>query len=132
MPVMIILRTINLAGEKEKLVDAWRRNKRMDRMTSASRTWHSYKRLERKKRRIMEAFADLKMVECSTEAVPQLFFIIVFIIESVQTEDGMRSGLGLVKDNSKYTIVFLVFSLLQTYATIVMAIIGAVRIRKSG
>ena len=43
-----------------------------------------------------------------------------------------RSGLGLVKDESTFTTVFLVLSMVQSYATIVMAIIGAVRMRKSG
>ena len=38
----------------------------------------------------------------------------------------------MVKDDSAYTYIFLFLSLLQTYTTIVMAIIGAVKIRKSG
>ena len=130
MPVVIILRAVNLMGKKERLVDAWRRNRRMAKMTSVSRSWHSYRRLESERRRIMEAFADLKMVECSTEAVPQLFFLIVFTIASTEYRD--ETGLGLVKDESDDTYTFLVLSMIQSYVTIVMAIVGAVKIRKSG
>ena len=126
--MVIILKAVRLAGEMERLVDAWRRDRRMGRMTSVSRAWHTYRKLESDRRKILVAFADLKSVESSAEAVPQLFFLIIFTI--VSTVEG--SGLGLVKDESTFTTVFLVLSMVQSYATIVMAIIGAVRMRKSG
>ena len=76
--VVIILKAVSVMGEKERLVDSWRRSRRMARRTSVSRAWHSYRRLEKERRGIMEAFADVKMVECSTEAVPQLLILIFF------------------------------------------------------
>ena len=79
MAVVIVLRAVNLKGQKNKLVDLWRKNKRMARATSVSGAWQSYRRLEDEKKKLLEAFADLKMVECSLEAAPQLFFLIVFI-----------------------------------------------------
>ena len=134
IPVVIILKALHLEAEKEHLVNTWRRNKRMARTTSVSRSWHSYRRLEMERRGILEAFADLKMVECSTEAIPQLFFLIILTFSSVEHSEG--TGLSLLQDGEHHqediSYIFLVVSLLQTITTIFMAITGALRIRKSG
>ena len=72
MPVFVILRALRLSSEKRKLEAEWRRNQE-----SICKTYLRYNKLNRKKRKVMTALADMKMVEVSTEAVPQLYILIV-------------------------------------------------------
>ena len=78
----------------------------------------------------MQAYSDLKMVECSTEAVPQFFYLVIFTAASVLLP--RTSGLGLVKEDSFQEWTFVAVSLLLTYHAIISAILGAMDIRKDG
>ena len=74
----------------------------------------------------MKALADMKMVEVSTEAVPQLFILIILIMYSSLP----GSCFGLWEGNDPLTITFLFFSILQTYTTIILSTITSINIRK--
>ena len=78
----------------------------------------------------MEALSDLKMVECSTEAVVQFLLLVIFTFASVLLPT--TSGLGLLKENNSFEWTFLVFSFLTTIVTVNKAILGAMDIRKNG
>ena len=72
-----------------------------------------HSKLDIEKKKVMKALADMKMVEVSTEEVPQLFILIVLIIFSSNPDNCV----GLLEDDDPVNITFLVFSLLQTYMT---------------
>merc|ERR1719266_1888025 len=74
----------------------------------------------------MKALADMKMVDVSTEAVPQIFILIVLIMYSSLP----GSCVGLWEGDDPLTIIFLVFSVLQTYTTIILSTITSINIRK--
>ena len=118
---------VSLAVKKKKIEADWARNMEV----SACRTWHKYNEVDMEKKAIMVAFSDLKMVETSTEGVPQLFLLIVFTSASVLLPE--LSGLGLVKDaRSISSYVFVTLSLVQTFITIISSILTAMNIRQDG
>ena len=118
---------VSLAVKKKKIEADWARNMEV----SACRTWHKYNEVDMEKKTIMVAFSDLKMVETSTEGVPQLFLLLVFTSASVLLP--VLSGLGLVKDASSiYSYVFVTLSLVQTFITIISSILAAMNIRQDG
>ena len=123
MPVVIILRAMSLTTEKRRLEAEWRRKQE-----SICKLYLRHTKLDMEKKKVMKALADMKMVEVSTEGVPQLFILIVLIIFSSKPD----SCVGLLEDNDPLTITFLVLSLLQTYMTIILSTIASINIRKSG
>ena len=123
VPVVIILRALNLTTEKRRLEAEWRRNQE-----SICKLHLRHSKLDKEKRKVVKALADMKMVEVSTEGVPQLFILIVLIIFSSSTESCFR----LLEDDDPATNTFLVLSLLQTYMTIILATITSINIRKGG
>ena len=124
MPVVVILRALKLTTEKRRLVAEWRRKQE-----SISKMYLRHSKLDREKRKVMKALADMKMVEVSTEGVPQLFILIVLIIFSADND----SCVGLLEDDIGLSdITFLGLSLLQTYMTIILSTIGSINIRKGG
>ena len=126
-PVVVVLMAVSLAVKKKKIEADWARNMEV----SACRTWHKYNEVDMEKKAIMVAFSDLKMVETSTEGVPQLFLLIVFTSASVLLPE--LSGLGLVKDaRSISSYVFVTLSLVQTFITIISSILTAMNIRQDG
>ena len=125
VPVTIIVKAVTLTVSKSKLEAKWRRISK-----NAAAKWEKYRELDGENLEVMEAYSDLKMVECSTEAVPQFYFLVIFTIASVILPK--TSGLGLLKDDSGYSWAFLVFSLTTTYATIIVSILSAMDIRKNG
>ena len=60
------------------------------------------------------------MVECSTEAVPQFFYLTIFTVASVLLP--RTSGLVLVKEESFKKWTFVTVFLLLTYYSIISAI----------
>ena len=116
---------MTLTTSQSELEAEWRRTPE-----KATDKWEKYRELEEENLEVMEAYSDMKMVECSTEAVPQFYFLVIFTIASVILP--RTSGLGLLKDESGYSWAFLVFSLTMTYVTIIMSILSAMDIRKNG
>ena len=122
LPVVIILRALSLTTEKSKLEAEW-----MRKQESIYKLYLRHSKLDREKRKVMKALADMKMVEVSTEGVPQLFILIVLTIFSSNSE-----CIGLLEDGEPWTIAFLVLSLLQTFMTIILSTIASINIRKGG
>ena len=114
MPVFVILRALRLSSEKRKLEAEWRRNQE-----SISKSYLRYNKLDRKKRKVMTALADMKMVEVSTEGVPQLYILTVLIWAS--SNNQICAG-----------ITFLQISRIQTFMTIILSVIGSINLRKGG
>ena len=127
MPVVVILEAISL-GVKKKYIEAdWARNMEV----SACQTWHMYNKVDMEKKKVMLAYSDMKMVECSTEASPQIFLLLVFSSATVLWPK--MSGLGLVKDPSSISsYAFLILSLVQTFNTIISSMLAAMNIRQDG
>ena len=120
MPVFVILRALRLNSEKRKLEAEWRRNQE-----SICKTYLRCNKLDRKKRKVMAALADMKMVEVSTEAVPQLYIFICFLLALLTR----KICFGITEDGD---ITFIILSLLQTYLTIILSVIGSINLRKGG
>merc|ERR1712020_92859 len=97
---------------------------------NATDKWERIRELDEEEQEVMEALSDLKMVECSTEAVVQFLLLVIFTFASVLLPT--TSGLGLLKENNVYEWTFLVFSFLTTIVTVNKAILGAMDIRKDG
>ena len=123
VPVVVILQALRLTTEKRRLEAEWRRNQE-----SICKLYFRHSKLDREKGKVMKALADMKMVEVSTEAVPQLFILIVLIIFSSASD----SCVGFLEDNDPWTITFLFVSLLQTYMTIIFSTLASINIRKGG
>ena len=64
---MVILRALSLTREKRRLEAEWRRDQ-----GSICRLYLRHSKLDIEKKKVMKALADMKMVEVSTEGVPQL------------------------------------------------------------
>ena len=109
MPLAVIFMAISLTGEKKRLEATWRKT----RDTSASLVWKAYDAVDSQKKKVVTLFSYMKTIEANTEASPQLFSLLVFIIASMMlpTESGLTFGL----DDSFLTWPFLMFSLLQSY-----------------
>ena len=89
-----------------------------------------HNKLDREKREVMNALSNMKVVEVSTEGVPQLYILIVLILFSTKSKEG--SCVGLFDQNDSWEIIFLVLSLLQTYITIILSTIASINIKKHG
>ena len=122
VPVLITLQALSMTTKKRRLESEWLRKQE-----SIYKLYLKHSKLDREKRKVMKALADMKMIEVSTEAVPQLFILIVFKIFS-----SLDTCVGLLEDDDPLTITFLVFSLLQTYTTIILSTITSINIRKGG
>ena len=73
----------------------------------------------------MKAQADMKMVEVSTEGVPQ-FYILIVLYRLLAN----HTCVGLLDENDPWAFPFLIFSLLQTYTTIISSTITSINVRK--
>ena len=103
IPVVLILREVNLTTKKRGLEAEWVRKQ--------------------------ELICKLYLKEVSTEGVPQLFILIVLIIFS---SPDFSCDVGLWENDDHIAITFLVLSLLQTYVTIIVSTIASIDIRKGG
>ena len=72
----------------------------------------------------------MKVVEVSTEGVPQLYILIVLILFATLGQEG--NCVGLLVKNGPWEITFLVLSLLQTYTTIILSTIASINIKNKG
>ena len=124
IPVVLILREVNLTTKKRGLEAEWVRKQEL-----ICKLYLKQSKLDREKRKVMKALADMKMVEVSTEGVPQLFILIVLIIFS---SPDFSCDFGLWENGDLIAITFLVLSLLQTYITIIVSTIASIDIRKGG
>ena len=122
VPVLITLQALSMTTKKRQLEAEWLRKQE-----SIYKLYLKHSKLDREKRKVMKALADMKMIEVSTEAVPQFFILIVFTIFS-----SLDSCVGFLTDNDPLTTTFLALSLLQTYTTIILSTITSINIRKGG
>ena len=125
VPIIVIMKAVELKGKKEDLEAVYR-----DISIDATSHWERIRELDEEEQEVAEALSDLKMVECSTEAVVQFVLLVIFTFASVLLPT--TSGLGLLKDNSSFEWTFLAFSFLTTIITVNMSILDAVDIRKNG
>ena len=72
VPVTIIIKAVTLTTSQSELEAEWRRTPE-----KATDKWEKHRELEEENLEVMEAYSDMKMVECSTEAVPQFFFLVI-------------------------------------------------------
>ena len=102
LPIIVIMKAVELKGKKKDL-EAMYREISID----ATAKWERMREQE-----VMEALSDLKMVECSTEAVVQFILLLIFHFASVLLPS--TSGLGLHHDNI-YDWTFLVLLISRNY-----------------
>ena len=126
LPIIVIMKAVELKGKKKEDLEAMYRDISID----ATAKWERIRELDEEEQEVMEALSDLKMVECSTEAIVQFLLLVIFTFASVLLPT--TSGLGLLKENNIYEWTFLVFSFLSTIVTVNKAILGAMDIRKNG
>ena len=117
-------RTAQLLGKKEDLEAKYRKI-----TINATANWERMRDVDEEEQEVMEAYSDLKMVECSTEAVVQFLLLVIFTFASVLLPT--TSGLGLLKENNSFEWTFLVFSFLHTIISLNLSILGAMDIRKN-
>ena len=101
------MKAIELKGKKEELEAMYR-----DISIDATAKWERIRELDEEEQEVMEALSDLKMVECSTEAVVQFILLLIFHFASVLLPS--TSGLGLHHDNI-YDWTFLVLLISRNY-----------------
>ena len=123
LPIIVIMKAVELKGKKEVLEAMYR-----DISTDATAKWERLRELDEEEQDVVEALSDLKMVVCSTEAVVQFLLLVIFTFASVLLPS--TSGIGLLKDNNSYEWTFLVFSFLTTLVTVNKAILDAMDIQK--
>merc|ERR1719336_2405531 len=123
VPVVVILRALNLTTRKRSLESEWTRNQE-----STCKLFLKHNKLDREKRKVMKALSNMKVIEVSTEGVPQLYILIVLILFATQGQKG--NCVGLLDQNDPWEITFLVLSLLQTYTTIILSTIASINIKK--
>ena len=78
LPIVIILRALSLTTEENTLEAEW-----MKKLESICKFYLRHSKLDREKRKVMKALADMKMVEVSTEGVPQLYILSVLILSLI-------------------------------------------------
>ena len=123
LPIVVIMKAVELKGKKKYLEAIYRDNSK-----DATKKWERIRDLDEEEQEVVEALSDLKMVECSTEAIVQFILLVIFTSASVLLPT--TSGLGLLKENSSFEWAFLVFSFLTTIVSVNKAILGAIDIRK--
>ena len=78
LPIIVIMKAIELKGKKEELEAMYR-----DISIDATAKWERIREVDEDEQEVIEALSDLKMVECSTEAVVQFLLLIIFTFASV-------------------------------------------------
>ena len=78
IPVAIIYKAVSFSIQRQRLKAKWQRSNDV-KVTSV---WFSLNIIERKNRTLMMAYSDLKIVEASLEAIPQIYFLLVFSLAS--------------------------------------------------
>ena len=88
VPVVLILRALNLTTKKRRLESEWTRNQ-----PSTTKLFLKHNKLDWEKRKVMKALSNMKVVEVSTEGVPQLYILIVLILFATLGQEGNCVGL---------------------------------------
>ena len=126
IPVAIIYKAVSFSVQKQILRAKWRRSNDVD-VTSL---WFSLNIIQRKNRELMVAYSDLKIVEASLEAIPQLYYLNVFLLASWVLPEtshlGLTSSLQMTFDEA----VFLFGSMAFSYVSAISSMISAMNIRK--
>ena len=86
--VVVILRALNLTTKKRRLESEWTRNQ-----PSTTKLFLKHNKLDWEKRKVMKALSNMKVVEVSTEGVPQLYILIVLILFATLGQEGNCVGL---------------------------------------
>ena len=128
IPVAIVYKAVSFSIEKQMLKARWRQSKDAE-VTSL---WHSYRLVTKKNRDLMVAYSDLKMVEASLEAVPQIYFLTIFFLASWLLPETTLLGLTSSPKITFSEGAFLFLSLGHSYATTILSITSAMDIRKHG
>ena len=76
----------------------------------------------------MKLYSEMKIVEASLEAAPQLHLLVVFTLASWILPNYSR--LGLLEEDTTYVWTFVILSILQTFLTIVFAVLDNINIHK--
>ena len=124
---MVILQAVKLSREKQTLKNEFRNNPE----ASLSKLYLRHEHLDDEKRKVMRAYADLRTIESSTEAMIQVCLLITFTLASAFWEDWTRLGL-FRSGESAYTLIFLILSILQSFFTIILSTLSATNVRKNG
>ena len=122
-PVFVIMEAILISGKKEKIIAEWKKNQ-----SQSAKKWIQFKALDVKSSHVMQAYSDIKMVECSIEAVLQFGLLVIFTAVSIILPK--TSGLGLIKDDNVKQWTYVALALLATYVNMIQSILTAVNIQK--
>ena len=125
IPALLVLRTVALSTKKRQLEVGWRKGAQN---ISLSQAWHMYDTIEGEKEGLMKLYSEMKIVEASLEATPQLSLLVVFTLASWILPNYSR--LGLLEEDTAYVWTFVILSLLQTFVTIVFAVLDNINIQK--
>ena len=126
IPVAIIYKAVSFSIQRQRLKAKWRRSNDVE-VTSL---WFSLNIIERKNRTLMVAYSDLKIVEASLEAIPQIYFLLVFSLASWVLPETSHLGLTSPPHITFDEEAFLLLSLAHSYASAISSIISAMDIRK--
>ena len=126
IPVAIIYKAVSFSIQKLRLKAKRRRSNDVE-VTSM---WFSLNIIQRKNRTLMVAYSDLKIVEASLEAIPQIYFLTVFSLASWVLPENSNLGLTSSPQITFAEAAFLLLSLGLSYASAISSIISAMDIRK--
>ena len=125
IPAVLVLRTVALTIRKKQLEVSSRKGAQK---ISLSQAWHMYDTINEEKEGLMKLYSKMKIMEASLEATPQLYLLVVFTLAAWLLPNSTR--LGLLEKSTAYELTFIIFSLLQTFVTIVFAVLDNINIQK--
>ena len=125
IPALLVFRMVTLTIKKKQLEVGWRKEAQK---ISLSQAWHMYDTIDEEKEGLMKLYSEMKIVEASLEATPQLSLLLVFTLASWILPNYSR--LGLLEEDTAYVWTFVILSLLQTIVTIVVAVLDNINIHK--
>ena len=128
IPVAIVYKAVSFSIEKQMLKAKWRKSNDV----GVTSLWHSYNLVHKKNRDLMVAYSDLKMVEASLEAVPQIYFLTIFFLAAWLLPETTLLGLTSAPKVTFDEGLFLFLSVGHSYATTILSIISAMDIRQHG
>ena len=145
IPCLIVMETIHLQNQTEHLIDDWRRNG-----GSPTGTMTQIAVLSRKRDDLLKFYSQMRMIECSLEALPQFLLQLIYLLveNKISTDHSQQlDNLGgdgvfettdldlevfnLLPAADSLAIGILIGNTVFSYCTAISALLNATNIRKN-
>ena len=96
VPVLVILQALSLTTRKRRLESEWIREQ-----ATICKFYLKHNKMTREKAKVAKALSNMKVVEVSTEGVPQLYILLVLLVAG-----SSDSCIGLIDSNDSRELTF--------------------------